>query len=215
MHCTMPRAAACRIGSKRRRISRRRKPRCTRCAIGSRSWAIRCEIDALEVLTAINAVATLAAPIAGVVVDRQVGPGSVFAGRRRHCRCSPSPIPRASGCWRTSAKPTPVWCSWDSRGSARARLSEPRIQGACDLCGRPRRPRHPPAAGARRNRQSRPGAEAGNVREFSHHHQRASQSPAVPEAAVVYEGDAAHVWVVVGRGLARLPRHTHRTATMD
>ena len=27
----------------------------------------------------------------------------------------------------------------------------------------------------------------------------ASQSPAVPEAAVVYEGDAAHVWVVVGR----------------
>jgi cobalt-zinc-cadmium efflux system membrane fusion protein len=28
-----------------------------------------------------------------------------------------------------------------------------------------------------------------------------SQSPAIPEAAVVYEGDAAHVWVVVGQGL--------------
>jgi cobalt-zinc-cadmium efflux system membrane fusion protein len=29
----------------------------------------------------------------------------------------------------------------------------------------------------------------------------ASESPAVPEAAVVYEGDAAHVWVVAGGGL--------------
>jgi cobalt-zinc-cadmium efflux system membrane fusion protein len=29
----------------------------------------------------------------------------------------------------------------------------------------------------------------------------ATQSPAIPEAAVVYEGDAAHVWVVQGEGL--------------
>jgi cobalt-zinc-cadmium efflux system membrane fusion protein len=29
----------------------------------------------------------------------------------------------------------------------------------------------------------------------------ASQSAAVPEAAVVYEGDSAHVWVMTGDGL--------------
>jgi cobalt-zinc-cadmium efflux system membrane fusion protein len=29
----------------------------------------------------------------------------------------------------------------------------------------------------------------------------ATESPAVPEAAVVYEGDAAHVWVVAGDAL--------------
>jgi membrane fusion protein, heavy metal efflux system len=29
----------------------------------------------------------------------------------------------------------------------------------------------------------------------------AADSPAVPEAAVVYEGDAAHVWVVSGDGM--------------
>jgi cobalt-zinc-cadmium efflux system membrane fusion protein len=29
----------------------------------------------------------------------------------------------------------------------------------------------------------------------------AVESPAVPEAAIVYEGDAAHVWVVAGDGL--------------
>jgi cobalt-zinc-cadmium efflux system membrane fusion protein len=29
----------------------------------------------------------------------------------------------------------------------------------------------------------------------------ATESPAVPEAAVVYEGDSAHVWVVSGDGL--------------
>jgi cobalt-zinc-cadmium efflux system membrane fusion protein len=29
----------------------------------------------------------------------------------------------------------------------------------------------------------------------------ATQSPAIPEAAVVYEGEAAHVWVVQGEGL--------------
>ena len=28
-----------------------------------------------------------------------------------------------------------------------------------------------------------------------------TESPAVPEAAIVYEGDAAHVWVVQGDGL--------------
>jgi cobalt-zinc-cadmium efflux system membrane fusion protein len=28
-----------------------------------------------------------------------------------------------------------------------------------------------------------------------------AESPAIPEAAVVYEGDAAHVWVVQGEGL--------------
>jgi len=32
----------------------------------------------------------------------------------------------------------------------------------------------------------------------------AAESPAVPEAAVVYEGDAAHVWVVAGDGLLSL-----------
>jgi cobalt-zinc-cadmium efflux system membrane fusion protein len=29
----------------------------------------------------------------------------------------------------------------------------------------------------------------------------AAQSPAIPDAAVVYEGDAAHVWVVAGEDL--------------
>jgi cobalt-zinc-cadmium efflux system membrane fusion protein len=29
----------------------------------------------------------------------------------------------------------------------------------------------------------------------------ASQSPAIPQSAVIYEGDAAHVWVVTADGL--------------
>ncbi len=69
------------------------------------------QIDALETSHGINPVATLAAPIAGVVVDRQVGPGQYLqagAGTAVFTIADPSSV------WLLAnvRGPTPVRCTW-------------------------------------------------------------------------------------------------------
>ena len=80
--CTMPRAAACRTGSRRRPTWRPRKPH----ECGAQSPAdprqVRSRHRALGIRAVDDPVATLTAPIAGVVVDRQVGPGQYLQAAR-------------------------------------------------------------------------------------------------------------------------------------
>ncbi len=116
--------------------------------------------------------ATITAPIAGVVVDRQVGPGQYLqAGAVR--RCSPSPIPRAFGCSPMCARPTPARCKLGQPVEVRVlaypkRTFKARVTYVAALID-PVTHRLPVRAEID-NHDRR--AEAGDVREFPHSHQR-------------------------------------------
>ena len=156
------------------------------------------EIDVLETAHTINPVATIAAPIAGVVVDRQVGPGQYLQAG------SGTPV-------FTIADPSSVWLLANVREADSGLVH---LGQAMEV--------HVPAY-PKRSFDARITYVAALVDPVTHrlpvraeidNHDRAlkpemfanfriqtsdaSQSPAIPEAAVVYEGDAAHVWVVAG-----------------
>jgi cobalt-zinc-cadmium efflux system membrane fusion protein len=162
------------------------------------------EIAALEKNQAISPVATLAAPIAGVVVDRQVGPGQyVQAG-------SATPlftIADTSSVWllanvrETDAAQVKLGQSVEVHVPAypkqvfRARLTY--VSAVVD----PATHRLPVRAEiGNRDGALKPEMFA-NFRILT---SDASESPAVPQSAVVYEGAAAHVWVVAADGLLSL-----------
>ena len=150
--------------------------------------------------------------------DRGRGGGSPGRARASICRraaarrYSPSPIPRACGCWPTCAKPTRARCDLGQPMEVHVpaypkRAFEARVTYVAALVD----PVDASPAGAGRNRQPRSGAEAGNVREFSHSNQRCvavsrryrrprSSTRAMRRTCGWSQGD----------GLARLPRHTHR-----
>ena len=175
------------------------------------------QIDELESAHSINPVATIRAPIAGVVVDRQVGPGQYVQA------AAGTPV-------FTIADPSSVWLLANVReaaaGSVRAGdshvrpgagVSPARVPRACYLRSRPGRLRDASPGGTGGDRQSRWGAQAGDVRHLPHSNQRRTQSPAVPEAAVVYEGDRP-VWVVAGDGLLAYradPRGPHKDGLVE
>lgn len=158
------------------------------------------QIDALEASHGINPIATLAAPIAGVVVDRQVGPGQYL---------------QAGGGTAvfTIADPSSVWLLANVReaDAGSVHLGQPmevhvpaypnrafdaRITYVAALVD-PVTHRLPVRAEIEnRDRALKPEMFAN----FRIKTSETSQSPAIPEAAVVYEGDAAHVWVVQGNG---------------
>jgi cobalt-zinc-cadmium efflux system membrane fusion protein len=158
------------------------------------------DIANLESLQAMNPVATITAPIAGVVVDRQVGPG-------QYLQSGGTPV-------FTIADPTSVWLLANVREAD---------AGAVKL-GQPVEVRVP--AYPKRIFKARLTYVAAVVDPVTHrlpvraeidNHDLAlkpemfatfrivtsgaTESPAVPAAAVVYEGAAAHVWVVAGDGL--------------
>ncbi len=159
------------------------------------------QIDALESSRGINPVATLSAPIAGVVVDRQVGPGQYL---------------QAGGGTAvfTIADPSSVWLLANVREADSGavhpgqpmevhvpayphRAFDARITYVAALVD-PVTHRLPVRAEIdNRDLALKPEMFA-NFRIMT---SDTSQSPAIPEAAVVYEGDAAHVWVVAGEGL--------------
>jgi cobalt-zinc-cadmium efflux system membrane fusion protein len=162
------------------------------------------EIAALEKNQAISPVATLSAPIAGVVVDRQVGPGQyVQAG-------SATPqftIADTSSVWllanvrETDAALVKLGQSVEVHVPAypkqvfKARLTY--VSAVVD----PVTHRLPVRAEiGNRDGALKPEMFA-NFRIFT---SDASESPAVPQSAVVYEGSAAHVWVVAADGLLSL-----------
>jgi cobalt-zinc-cadmium efflux system membrane fusion protein len=162
------------------------------------------EIAALQGNRTISPVATLSAPIAGVVVDRQVGPGQyVQAG---------GATPQF-----TIADISSVWLLANVRetDAARVKLGQPvevHVPAYPDRVFKARLTyvsavvdpvthRLPVRAEiANRDGALKPEMFA-NFRILT---SEASESPAVPQSAVVYEGAAAHVWVVAADGLLSL-----------
>ncbi len=159
------------------------------------------DIDALEAAHTIEAVAALTAPIAGVVVDRQVGPGQYLQPG------SGTPV-------FTIADPSSVWLlanvrEADSGSVHLGQLMEVHVPAypKRTYVGRvtyvaalvdPVTHRLP----ARAEIDNRDGALKPEMfANFRIITSASSESPSVPEAAVVYEGDAAHVWLVAGDGL--------------
>jgi cobalt-zinc-cadmium efflux system membrane fusion protein len=172
------------------------------------------EIGELERAQNINPTATLTAPIAGVVVDRQVGPGQYLQSG------SSTPV-------FTIADPSSVWLLADVRETD-AGLVKLGQTVEVHVLAYPKRTftarvtyvaalvdsvthRLP----VRADIDNRDGALKPEMfANFRILTSDASESPAVPEAAVVYEGDAAHVWVTAGDGLLsfraiRTGRHNH------
>src|SRR5271155_814923 len=170
------------------------------------------EIDVLERAENINPVATLTAPIAGVVVDRQVGPRQYLQSG------SGTPV-------FTIADPGSVWLLANVR-EADAGLVKLGQSVEVRVLAYPKRTfkasityvatlidsvthRLP----VRAEIDNRDGALKPEMfASFRILTSEASESPALPESAVVYEGAAAHVWVLAGEGLLELRAiHTGRS----
>jgi cobalt-zinc-cadmium efflux system membrane fusion protein len=159
------------------------------------------EIDALEASRSMNPAAAVAAPIAGIVVDRQVGPGQYLQAG------SGTPI-------FTIADPSSVWLLANVR-EADSGLVRPGQAVEVHVLAYPNRVfkarvTHVAAVVDPITHRLSVRAEIGNrdaalkpemFGDFRILTSDATDSPAVPEAAVVYEGDAAHVWVVSGDGV--------------
>jgi len=158
------------------------------------------EITQLESLQIMNPSATIMAPIAGVVVDRQVGPG-------QYLQAGGTPV-------FTIADPSSVWLLANVRESdaGLVQLGQPvevrvlaypkrafkaRVTYVAAVVD-PTTHRLPVRAEIdNRDLALKPEMFAS----FRILTSDATESPAVPEAAVVYEGASAHVWVVAGDGL--------------
>jgi len=162
------------------------------------------EIAALEKNQTISAVATLSAPIAGVVVDRQVGPGQfVQAGG-----ATPQfTIADTSSVWLLAnvresdaalvklGQPVEVHVPAYPNRDFKARLTY--VSAVVD----PATHRLPVRAQIGNSDGALKPEMFANFRILT---SDASESPAVPQGAVVYEGAAAHVWVLAGDGLLSL-----------
>jgi cobalt-zinc-cadmium efflux system membrane fusion protein len=158
------------------------------------------DIAKLESLQTMNPSATIMAPIAGVVVDRQVGPG-------QYLQAGGTPV-------FTIADPSSVWLLANVRESdaGLVKLGQPvevrvlaypkrvfkaRVTYVAAVVD-PATHRLPVRAEIdNRDLALKPEMFAS----FRILTSDATESPAVPEAAVVYEGASAHVWVVAGDGL--------------
>jgi membrane fusion protein, heavy metal efflux system len=162
------------------------------------------EIAALEGNQKISPVAMLSAPIAGVVVDRQVGPGQYVQAAGATPQFTIADI---SSVWllanvrETDAALVKLGQSVEVHVPAypdrvfKARLTY--VSAVVDAVTH----RLPVRAEiANRDGALKPEMFA-NFRILI---SEASESPAVPQSAVVYEGAAAHVWVVAGDGLLSL-----------
>jgi cobalt-zinc-cadmium efflux system membrane fusion protein len=158
------------------------------------------DIDGLEHARNIESVATLRAPVAGVVVDRQLGPGQYLQ--------SGSSTPQF-----TIADTSTVWLIADVReaDAGRVELGQPvevRVLAYPDRTFSARVSYVSPVIDATTHRllvraeiANREGALKPEMfANFRILTSGPSESPAVPEDAVVYEGDAAHVWVALADG---------------
>jgi cobalt-zinc-cadmium efflux system membrane fusion protein len=159
------------------------------------------DIDALEAAHTINPTAAIVAPIGGVVVDRQVGPGQYLQAG------GGTPV-------FTIADPTSVWLLANVRESDAGLV---RLGQAVEVhvLAYPERAfkarvtyvaavvdpvtHRLPVRAVIENRDAALKPEMfANFRILT---SDASDAPAVPQSAVVYEGELAHVWVLSGDGL--------------
>ena len=161
------------------------------------------DIDALEHEQHIDPVATISAPLAGVVVDRQVGPGQYLQSG------SSTPV-------FTIADPSSMWLVANVRETDAGRV-HPGLPVEVRVLAYPNRTfkarltyvadgvdpvthRLP----VRAEIDNHDGAlKAEMFATFRILTGDASDSPAVPEIAVVYEGESAHVWMVEAGGVIR------------
>jgi cobalt-zinc-cadmium efflux system membrane fusion protein len=159
------------------------------------------DIETLQAAHTMSPSAAIVAPIAGVVVDRQVGPGQFLQSG------GGTPV-------FTIADPSSVWLLANVRESD-AGLVHPGQSVEVHVLAYPERTfkarvtyvaalvdpvthRLPVRAEVdNADRALKPEMFAS----FKILTSDASNSPAVPEAAVVYEGDLAHVWVLSANGL--------------
>jgi cobalt-zinc-cadmium efflux system membrane fusion protein len=162
------------------------------------------EIDELERAEVMNPVATLTAPIAGVVVDRQVGPGQYLqagSGTPVFTIADPSSVWLLANVRETDAGLVKLGQSVEVRVLAypkRAFKAHVTYVAALVDSVTHRLP-------VRAEIENRDGALKPEMfANFRILTADASESPAVPEAAVIYEGTAAHVWVVAGDDLLSL-----------
>jgi membrane fusion protein, heavy metal efflux system len=158
------------------------------------------DINALQASVSMNPVATLTAPIAGVVVDRQVGPG-------QYLQAGGNPV-------FTIADPSSVWLLANVRESDAGqvkvgqavevhvlaypkRVFNARVTYVAAVLD-PVTHRLPVRASIDNVDGSLKPEMFASFRILT---SEATESAAVPEPAVIYEGDAAHVWVVTADGL--------------
>src|ERR1700730_28093 len=156
---------------------------------------------ALESAQTIDPVATLSAPISGLVVDRQLGPGQYLQAG------GGTPV-------YTIADPTSVWLlanvresdaglvRWGQAVEVRVlaypkRAFKARVTYVAALVD-PATHRLPVRAVVENLDGALKPEMFANFRILT---SDSSDAPAVPESAVVYEGDLAHVWVLSGDGL--------------
>jgi cobalt-zinc-cadmium efflux system membrane fusion protein len=159
------------------------------------------DIEALEGSHTMNPTATIVAPIGGVVVDRQVGPGQYLQAG------GGTPV-------FTIADPSSVWLLANVRESDAGlvrlgqavevhvlaypkRAFKARVTYVAAVVD-PVTHRLPVRAVIENLDLALKPEMFANFRILT---SDASDSPAVPQAAVVYEGDLAHVWVLSGDGL--------------
>jgi membrane fusion protein, heavy metal efflux system len=161
------------------------------------------DIAALETSRSMNPIATLTAPIAGVVVDRQVGPGQYLqaGGAPVFTIADPSRVWLLANVRETDAGLVKLAQSVEVRVLAypnrvfRARVTF--VSAVVD----PVTHRLP----VRAEIDNRDGALKPEMfANFRILTSDATESPAVPAAAVIFEGEAAHVWVVAGDALLEL-----------
>jgi cobalt-zinc-cadmium efflux system membrane fusion protein len=162
------------------------------------------QIAELERTEIMNPVATLTAPIAGVVVDRQVGPGQYLqagAGTPVFIIADPSSVWLLANVRETDAGLVKLGQSVEVRVLAYPkRAFKARVTYVAALVDSVTH-----RLAVRAEIENRDGALKPEMfANFRILTADASESPAVSQAAVVYEGDAAHVWVVSGDGLLSL-----------
>ena len=159
------------------------------------------EIADLERAQTINPVATLTAPIAGVVVDRQVGPGQYLqsgGGTPVFTIADPSSVWLLANVRETDAGLVKLGQSVEVHVLAYPkRAFKARVTYVAALVDSVTHRLPVRAEIDNRDGALKPEMFA-NFRILT---SDASDSPAVPEGAVVYEGEAAHVWVEAGDGL--------------
>jgi membrane fusion protein, heavy metal efflux system len=159
------------------------------------------DIAALEASRSMQASATITAPISGVVVDRQVGPGQYLQAG------GGTPL-------FTIADPSNVWLQANVRETDAGLVHpgqavEVHVLAYPDRAFRARVTHVAALVDAVTHRLSvraeidnRDGALKPEMfANFRILTSDASDAPAVPESAIVYEGNAAHVWVLAGEGL--------------
>jgi membrane fusion protein, heavy metal efflux system len=171
------------------------------------------DIDALEASKSMNPVATITAPIGGIVVDRQVGPGQFLqagSGTPVFTVADPSNVWLLANVREADAGSVHLGQSVEVRVLAYPkRTFKARITYVAALVD-PVTHRLPVRAEIDNVDGALKPEMFANFRILTSDE---SDAPAVPEAAVVYEGDAAHVWVLSGDGLlAYRSIHTGRSS---